>query len=186
MPAPESPASPVSGSGGVFVSPRRLSCALLSVGLSACCLGGAAADARTVTLAAGHSLVSAEVAEEPAALQKGLMHRSSLARDAGMLFVFPKTMRWCMWMKNTRLPLSVAFLDRGGRIINVAEMVPFSEELHCARGHAAYALEMNAGWFAARGVRPQDAVIQCDGNPTGLPAAPRQDAGAARACPVSR
>lgn len=57
-----------------------------------------------------------------------------------------------MWMKNTPLPLSVAFLDEAGRIINIEEMMPLTEESHCAAKAARYALEMNQGWFKARGL----------------------------------
>jgi len=59
-----------------------------------------------------------------------------------------------MWMKNTLVPLSVAFLDDGGGIINIADMTPHSEQAHCAARPARYALEMNRGWFAARGIKP--------------------------------
>jgi hypothetical protein len=59
-----------------------------------------------------------------------------------------------MWMKNTLVALSVAFLDDGGEIINIADMTPHSEQAHCATRPARYALEMNRGWFAARGIKP--------------------------------
>jgi len=71
-----------------------------------------------------------------------------------MLFVFPKAAVYCMWMKNTPLPLAVAFLDDQGRIINIEEMQPLSEDNHCAAAPARFALEMNAGWFSQRGITP--------------------------------
>lgn len=73
--------------------------------------------------------------------------------NQGMLFVFDQNDIHCMWMKNTLIPLSVAFLDEGGAIINIEDMQPQSEQTHCARKPARFALEMNRGWFAQRGVR---------------------------------
>ncbi len=84
----------------------------------------------------------------------GLMHRKSMAAQKGMLFVFDASARHCMWMRNTLLPLAVAFLDEGGRIINVEEMQPQTDDNHCAAKPAKYALEMNFGWFKARGFGP--------------------------------
>jgi uncharacterized membrane protein (UPF0127 family) len=71
-----------------------------------------------------------------------------------MLFVFDAPATHCMWMKNTYIPLSVAFLDEQGAIINIADMQPHSEESHCAVRPALYALEMTRGWFAQRGINP--------------------------------
>jgi uncharacterized membrane protein (UPF0127 family) len=105
-------------------------------------------------LAAGMHLVRAEVADNDAARARGLMHRESLATNAGMVFVFDQNALHCMWMKNTLVPLSVAFLDEGGAIINIADMQPKSEQSHCATRPARYALEMNKGWFAQRGIKP--------------------------------
>jgi uncharacterized membrane protein (UPF0127 family) len=70
-----------------------------------------------------------------------------------MLFDFESTGIHCMWMKNTLLPLSVAFIDEGGAIVNIADMQPLSEDSHCAARPARYALEMKQGWFAERGIR---------------------------------
>ena len=75
-----------------------------------------------------------------------------------MLFVFPKSGSWCMWMKNTPLPLSVAFFDDNFRLISIASMTPWSTEIHCALTPARYALEMNDGWFRARGISPGDTL----------------------------
>jgi uncharacterized membrane protein (UPF0127 family) len=71
-----------------------------------------------------------------------------------MLFLFDQPGSQCMWMKNTLIPLSVAFLDEHGTIINIEDMAPQTENSHCARRPARYALEMNGGWFAARGIKP--------------------------------
>ena len=104
-------------------------------------------------LKAGMHLIRAEVAADFASRAQGLMHRKSLAQNAGMLFVFDRAEQHCMWMKNTHIPLSVAFLDAQGAIINIADMQPHSEQSHCAARPATYALEMTRGWFAERGIK---------------------------------
>jgi len=106
-----------------------------------------------VQLKAGMHLIRAEVAADYATRGRGLMHRKSLAPNAGMLFIFDGAGIHCMWMKNTYIPLSVAFLDAEGTIINIADMQPHSEQSHCATRPALYALEMEKGWFAQRGIK---------------------------------
>ncbi|HEX5093907.1 MAG TPA: DUF192 domain-containing protein [Burkholderiales bacterium] len=106
-----------------------------------------------VQLGAGMYLIQAEVADRDDTRTTGLMHRTSLPQNGGMLFVFDAPEVPCMWMKNTLLPLSVAFLDAGGTIVNIADMQPLSEDTHCAARPALYALEMKQGWFAERGIR---------------------------------
>ena len=108
----------------------------------------------TAQLGAGMHLIRAEIADRDASRAMGLMHRTSLAPNGGMLFVFENDAVHCMWMKNTPLPLSVAFIDAGGAIINIADMQPRTEVSHCAARPARFALEMAQGWFAAKGVRP--------------------------------
>ena len=115
----------------------------------------AAAQTLPVTqLSAGMHLIRAEVAADMSSRSQGLMHRKSLAPNAGMLFVFDEAAPHCMWMKNTYIPLSVAFIDAQGVIINIADMTPHSEQSHCAARPAVYALEMTQGWFAQRGIKP--------------------------------
>ncbi len=128
----------------------------LLVGLSTALLGACRAEGPmpTAGLELGGQRILVEVAATDATRQRGLMQRTALAEEAGMLFVFPTEHRHCMWMQDTLIPLAVAFLDTDGRILNIAEMVPRSRELHCAGGPARYALEMNGGWFARRGVSP--------------------------------
>jgi uncharacterized membrane protein (UPF0127 family) len=108
---------------------------------------------RTVELGAGMHLIRAEVADRDATRSLGLMRRTSLPPNGGMLFVFDEDAVHCMWMKNTLIPLSVAFVDAQGAIINIADMQPHSEQSHCAARPARYALEMTQGWFAQRGIR---------------------------------
>jgi uncharacterized membrane protein (UPF0127 family) len=120
------------------------------------CAGAAAAQQpplRAVTLGAGMHLIHAEVADRDASRATGLMLRRSLAPNGGMLFVFEERGEHCMWMKNTLLPLSVAFVDEAGAILNIEDMQPLTEESHCAARPARFALEMAQGWFAERGIR---------------------------------
>lgn len=112
----------------------------------------------SIDLAAGFHRIEAEVAHTPETRARGLMHRREMAPQRGMLFVFTYEGPHCMWMKNTLLPLAVAFLDAEGRIINIEEMRPQTETNHCAARPARYALEMNAGWFAQRGLKPGDRI----------------------------
>ena len=107
-----------------------------------------------VQLNAGMHLIRAEVAADFGTRMRGLMYRASMPQNAGMLFIFDESTQHCMWMKNTLIPLSVAFIDDSGTIINVEDMAPQTEDSHCAKRPSRYALEMNRGWFAARGIKP--------------------------------
>ena len=108
----------------------------------------------TLALSAGIHVIQAEVANTVPSRAQGLMFRKSLAANQGMLFVFAEVERHCMWMRNTYVPLSVAFIDEAGVILNIADMKPQTENSHCAAGPARYALEMSQGWFAAKGIKP--------------------------------
>ena len=109
-------------------------------------------------LGAGMYRIEAEVAATQEHRMVGLMQRRSMAPNHGMLFVFTEAQRHCMWMKNTLLPLSVAFLDEEGRILNVEDMQPQTEDNHCAAKPARFALEMNLGWFRQKGVKPGQTI----------------------------
>ena len=111
------------------------------------------AEMPRMELSAGFHRIEAEVAANQEYRALGLMHRKSMGSNQGMLFVFPVAARHCMWMRNTLIPLAVAFLDDEGRIINVEEMKPQTENNHCAAAPARFALEMNKGWFAAKGIQ---------------------------------
>jgi hypothetical protein len=106
-----------------------------------------------IQINAGIHLIDAEVAASYATRAQGLMYRKLLGANEGMLFVFPRDEPLCMWMRNTYVPLSVAFMDRDGVILNIEDMQPQTDESHCAVAPARYALEMNQGWFAKRGVK---------------------------------
>lgn len=121
--------------------------------LAALLAAAAHAQLPVVELTAGMHRVQAEVADNMGARMTGLMHRKSMAQNAGMVFVFEENAAHCMWMKNTLIPLSVAFIDEAGVIVNIADMQPHSEQSHCAARPARYALEMNKGWFAQRGIK---------------------------------
>ena len=114
----------------------------------------AAQELPVVQLSAGMYLIRAEVAADFGSRAQGLMYRKSMPSNAGMLFVFDEPGAQCMWMKNTLIPLSVAFMADDGTIINIEDMAPQTLDSHCAKRPARYALEMNGGWFAARGLRP--------------------------------
>lgn len=105
-----------------------------------------------IKLSAGIHVIQAEVANTTATRSQGLMRRKSMAQSAGMLFLFDESAGQCMWMKNTLIPLSVAFIDERGLIVNIADMQPLDETTHCASRPARYALEMNQGWFKKRGI----------------------------------
>lgn len=113
-----------------------------------------AAEMPRIELTAGFYRIEAEVAADDPNRMQGLMHRRNMAANQGMLFVFPQAARHCMWMRNTFLPLSVAFLDEDGRILNIENMQPQTEDNHCAVKAARYALEMNLGWFSSKGIKP--------------------------------
>lgn len=117
-----------------------------------------AAPVQRVELSIGPYRILAELANTPERRSRGLMYRTQLALNEGMLFIFDQTDRHCMWMKNTPLPLTVAFLDTKGRIINFADMTPFSEVAHCAAKPARYAIEMRKGWFEEKTIQIGQAV----------------------------
>ncbi len=94
----------------------------------------------------GHAM-QVEVARTPSQRATGLMNRQHLAPNTGMLFAFDPPQIVSMWMKNTLLPLSVAFIDEHGKIINIADMQPQSLDTHSSLSPAKYALEMNLRWF---------------------------------------
>lgn len=107
----------------------------------------------TTQLTAGIHLITAEMAANDPQRARGLMFREKLAPNHGMLFVFDAKTVQCMWMRNTLIPLSVAFIDDDGSIVNIEDMQPKTENSHCSRRPVRYALEMELGWFAKRGLK---------------------------------
>ncbi|MFT5587970.1 MAG: uncharacterized membrane protein (UPF0127 family) [Bradyrhizobium sp.] len=108
---------------------------------------------KVASLSAGIHLIKAEVAESEAEREQGLMFREKMGTNEGMVFLFGAPAGVCMWMKNTLLPLSVAFLDDDGKIINIEDMKPQTTESHCGLKPVRYALEMNAGWFKQKNIK---------------------------------
>jgi uncharacterized membrane protein (UPF0127 family) len=102
----------------------------------------------------GKHTLGAEVAHSEPHRMQGLMHRRMLPENRGMLFVFTSVARHGMWMMNTHIPLSVAFIDEAGLIVNIEDMQPHTREPHSATQPVRYALEMNQGWFRKRGIGP--------------------------------
>ncbi|MFN0315814.1 MAG: DUF192 domain-containing protein [Burkholderiales bacterium] len=121
----------------------------------------------TYPLSIGKYKLRVEVASTPEARQAGLMHRKSLGENQGMVFVFERAGLWGMWMKNTYVPLSVAFIGEDGRILNIEDMTPLSEDSHSAAGPARYALEVNKGWFKQREIKPGNRVLGLKNIPQG-------------------
>lgn len=114
-----------------------------------------AAQARllpTTTLGLGPVSAYVEIAATPESRNRGLMFRQHLPADHGMLFVFEQDTSQCFWMKNTPLPLTIAFIDAQGQIINMRNMQPHSEANHCPTRPMRYALEMQQGWFTQYGI----------------------------------
>ena len=118
----------------------------------------AAAGLPTAALSINGHRITAEVASSPETRATGLMNRFSLKPDTGMLFVFERPEPLAFWMKNTYVPLSIAFLDADGRILNIEDMAPQTENSQWSKGSGLYALEMRKGWFAERGIKPGDRV----------------------------
>ena len=95
----------------------------------------------------GGKLVNAEVADCPQSRNQGLMHRMQLSPDCGMLFAYPDSAPRSFWMENTCIPLSIAFINEAGIILNIENMAPFDRKSVWSDGNAVYALEMAQGWF---------------------------------------
>jgi uncharacterized membrane protein (UPF0127 family) len=125
----------------------------------------AIAQSPTVELSAGIHLIRAEIAYTYETRAQGLMFRKYLGPNEGMLFVFPQAEAHCMWMKNTLIPLAVAFIDEKGKVVSISEMRPQTETSHCATAPAKFALEMSHGWFASKGISPGATIQGLDKTP---------------------
>jgi uncharacterized protein len=117
--------------------------------------------------AGGMHVIRAEVARTPMERATGMMFRTEMPTNAGMLFVFDHEGPQCFWMQNTVLPLSIAFLADDGTVVGLADMQPRAPELHCSPKPVRYALEMNQGWFAKRGIGPGFRISGPGGKPFG-------------------
>ena len=127
-----------------------------------CGVASAAENRALLPLHIGPHAFQVEVAATPSERRRGLMGRTHLPADGGMLFVFEQPGRHCFWMRDTPLPLSIAFIDAAGRIASLADMQPRSDSLHCPNTEVRYALEVRQGEFQRRGITPR---AQVDGLP---------------------
>jgi len=125
--------------------------ALAALVLAAPAVAGAA-ELATTTLTIGKHKLTAEVATTPEQQMTGLMNRFSLKPDTGMVFLFERPEVRSFWMRNTYVALSIAFIGADGRILNIEDMQPLTDDAHWSKGQAQYALEMKRGWFAERGI----------------------------------
>lgn len=121
-----------------------------------------AADLPTTALSINGHKLTAEVAATTEHRTTGLMHRFSLKPDHGMLFVFPNSQPQAFWMKNTYIALSIAYVDEGGKIVNIEDMAPRTETTHPSNGPVVYALEMKKGWFKEHGIDTGAKVVGLD------------------------
>jgi len=129
--------------------------------LPACGEGSSSAGAKTgmVAIEMGGAAVVLEPAVTDAARQRGLMFRRELGADRGMLFVYPEPRVLSFWMKNTSIPLSIAFVRRDGKIINIEKMRPFLTEVtYESKEPCRFAIEMNHGWFERHGLKAGDFI----------------------------
>ena len=118
-----------------------------------------------IRLNAGIHNIDAELARTPEQREIGLMFRTSMGPNEGMLFAFERAGQQCFWMKNTLIPLDVAFVADDGSVVNIDRMKPQTLDGHCSERPVRFVLEMNDGWFAKRGIKPGQKI-------KGLPAAP--------------
>lgn len=139
-------------------------CRAFAVVAAAASFAAAAAELPTTTLTINEHKIVAEVATTQDQRSLGLMNRFSMQTDHGMLFVFERSEPLAFWMKNTFIPLSIAFIAPDGRIVNIEDMKPQTEDSHWSKGPALYALEMKKGWFQERGIGP-GAVVKGLPNP---------------------
>jgi uncharacterized protein len=133
---------------------RRIALLLCLLPLAAWAQDGPQPRLRTVQITAGMHIIQAELAITPQQQQTGMMFRRTMGANEGMLFVNDEKDLRCFWMRNTLIPLAIAFIADDGTIVNIAEMKPQSDQSHCSVQPVRFALEMNAGWFSKRGFKP--------------------------------
>jgi len=148
----------------MFTFKKQHSCLLIAISLIASSLGFAQVNVGlpTIELKAGMYRIQAELADSPKAREVGLMNRTSMPTNSGMLFVFDQKAAHCFWMNNTKIPLSIAFIGDDGKIVNIEEMQADTTNNHCPKAAVRYALEMNKQWFSERVIVPGTVI-------TGLP-----------------
>lgn len=135
------------------IIPRLAAAAMAFVALVVTAQHGPQPRLDTIELTAGMHVIRAEVAQTPAQQSIGMMYRKEMGANEGMLFANAQAEVRCFWMRNTLIPLSIAFIADDGSIVNIADMQPQSDASHCSAKPVRFALEMNQGWFAKRGVK---------------------------------
>jgi uncharacterized membrane protein (UPF0127 family) len=110
-------------------------------------------DLQRTVIQAGMFQIDAQIASTPQQRQIGLMFRKDMPTHEGMLFIFEEPQKQCFWMKNTLLPLTAAFVDDDGTVVNLVDMQPQTTDSHCSEKPVRYVLEMNQGWFAKKGLK---------------------------------
>ena len=131
---------------------------LLALTTSLCLAQNINTSLPIIELKTGIYRIQAEVASTPQARQVGLMNRTSMPTDSGMLFIFDQKATHCFWMSNTKIPLAIAFLADDGKIVNIEEMQAETLNNHCPKAPVRYALEMNRQWFSQRAISPGSAI----------------------------
>lgn len=108
------------------------------------------------TLSAGIHQLQVQVAQTQEQHATGLMFRTDMPQQEGMLFVFNAPSQQCFWMKNTLIPLTAAFVADDGTIVNLEDMQAQTTQSHCSTKPVRYVLEVNQGWFAKKGIKAGD------------------------------
>jgi len=126
-------------------------------------LGGSGLKEGMILLEIEGHFFQTEVADEPTERQAGLMYRTELGQDSGMVFVYPDEALRSFWMENTRIPLSIAYIDRAGTIVQISDMTPFDRNAVPSGSPAMYALEVNRGRFEALGITKGATVVGLPG-----------------------
>jgi len=127
--------------------------------IAAFCFGPAAAQPAPqmnlprTTLSIGIHQLQVQVAQTPEQRATGLMYRTEMPQQEGMLFVFATPSQQCFWMKNTQIPLTAAFVADDGTIVNLEDMQAQTTQSHCSAKPVRYVLEVNQGWFAKKGLK---------------------------------
>jgi uncharacterized membrane protein (UPF0127 family) len=146
------------------ITPRLLAFALISCASSNFLSNAAIAQSMqnrlpVAELRAGMYVIKAEVAATEASRKIGMMMRTQMGANEGMVFDFQESQQYCMWMKNTLIPLSVAFIDEHGVIVNIEEMQAEKLDSHCAKKPVRYALEMNKEWFKQKNIKAGTKIV---------------------------
>jgi uncharacterized protein len=145
-------ATPISGM--LALAQRAICIAVATLSTLAAAQDDPQMNLQRTALQAGMHRIDAQVALSPEQRQIGLMWRKAMPAHEGMLFIFDTPSKQCFWMKNTLLPLTAAFVDEDGTIVNLEDMKPLTLEPHCSVKPVRYVLEMNKGWFAKKGIKP--------------------------------